>query len=106
MSLHSAIARVSGSATAYPHRDASFDCFPIAIWDDAAEDAVNVQWARSLWEALRPYSSGGVYANNLGDEGDERVKEAYGDNDSRLARVKRRYDPDNFFRMNQNIAPA
>jgi len=101
-----AIARVSGSATAYPHRDASFDCFPVAIWDDAAEDAVNVQWARDIWEALRPYSSGGVYANNLGDEGGERVKEAYGGNYSRLAFVKRQYDPDNFFRMNQNIAPA
>ena len=101
-----AIARISGSATAYQHRDASFDCFPVAIWDDAAEDAVNIQWARSLWEALRPYSCGGVYPNNLGDEGDERVKEAYGDNYSRLACVKRQYDPDNFFRMNQNIAPA
>ncbi|MDR3097774.1 MAG: FAD-binding oxidoreductase [Paraburkholderia sp.] len=101
-----AIARVTGSATAYQHRDASFDCFPIAIWDDAAEDAANVQWARSLWEALRPYSSGGVYANNLGDEGDERVKEAYGGNYARLASIKRQYDPGNFFRMNQNIAPA
>ena len=101
-----AIARVIGSATAYPHRDANFDCFPVAIWDEAAEDAVNVQWARGIWEALRPYSSGGVYANNLGDEGDERVKEAYGDNYSRLAAIKRQYDPDNFFRMNQNIAPA
>ncbi|WP_233887015.1 FAD-binding oxidoreductase [Paraburkholderia flagellata] len=101
-----AIARVAGSATAYPHRDANFDCFPVAIWDEAAEDAVNVQWARSVWEALRPYSSGGVYANNLGDEGDERVKEAYGANYSRLASIKRNYDPGNFFRMNQNIAPA
>ncbi|MBB5510368.1 hypothetical protein [Paraburkholderia atlantica] len=48
---------------------------------------MNVQWARSIWEALRPYSFGGVYANNLGDEGDERVKEAYGDNYSRLASI-------------------
>ncbi|WP_233859750.1 FAD-binding oxidoreductase [Paraburkholderia sp. HD33-4] len=101
-----AIARVAGSATAYQHRDASFDCFPVAIWDEAAEDAINVEWARGIWEALRPYSCGGVYANNLGDEGDERVKEAYGDNYARLASVKRQYDPDNFFRMNQNIAPA
>ncbi|RZF25612.1 FAD-binding oxidoreductase [Paraburkholderia sp. UYCP14C] len=101
-----AIARVAGSATAYQHRDACFDCFPVAIWDETAEDAVNVQWARGIWEALRPYSCGGVYANNLGDEGDERVKEAYGDNYARLASVKRQYDPDNFFRMNQNIAPA
>lgn len=89
-----AIARVAGSATAYLHRDASFDCFPVAIWDDAAEDAVNVQWARGIWEALRPYSSGGVYASNLGDEGGERVKEAYGENYARLASIKRQYDPD------------
>lgn len=101
-----AIARVAGSATAYPHRDASFDCFPVAIWDEAAEDAVNVQWAHSIWEALRPYSCAGVYANNLGDEGNERVKEAYGKNYSRLTSIKRQYDPDNFFCMNQNIAPA
>ncbi|MEX3982095.1 FAD-binding oxidoreductase [Paraburkholderia sp. EG287A] len=101
-----AIARVAGSATAYPHRDASFDCFPVAIWDDAAEDAANVQWARSIWDALRPYSSGGVYANNLGDEGNERVKEAYGNNYARLASIKRQYDPDNVFRLNQNVAPA
>lgn len=101
-----AISRVSGSESAYPHRDASFDCFPVAIWDDTAEDAVNVEWARGIWEALRPYSSGGVYANNLGEEGDERVKEAYGNNYARLASIKRQYDPDNFFRMNQNIAPA
>ncbi|KXU84534.1 FAD-linked oxidase [Paraburkholderia monticola] len=101
-----AIARVARSATAYLHRDANFDCFPVAIWDDAAEDAANVQWARSVWEALRPYSTGGVYPNSLGDEGDERVKEAYGDNYSRLASIKRQYDPDNFFRMNQNIVPA
>ncbi|QGZ58606.1 FAD-binding oxidoreductase [Paraburkholderia acidiphila] len=101
-----AIARVAGSATAYAHRDANFDCFPVAIWDETGDDAVNVQWVRSLWEALRPYSCGGVYANNLGDEGDERVKEAYGENYSRLASIKRQYDPDNFFRMNQNIAPA
>jgi FAD/FMN-containing dehydrogenase len=101
-----AIARVASTATAYPHRDASFDCFPVAIWDEAADDAANVQWARDIWEALRPYSSGGVYANNLGDEGDERVKEAYGENYSRLASIKRQYDPDNLFRMNQNIAPG
>jgi len=88
-----AIARVAGSATAYPHRNASFDCFPVAIWDDAAEDAANVQWARSIWDALRPYSSGGVYANNLGDEGDERVKEAYGNNYARLASIKLLYAP-------------
>jgi FAD/FMN-containing dehydrogenase len=101
-----AIARVPEAHTAYANRHASFDCFPIAIWDDAAQDAVQMQWARSVWHAIRPYSTGSVYVNNLGDEGDDRVKEAYGGNYRRLASVKREYDPDNLFRANQNIDPA
>jgi len=100
-----AIARVPNARTAYANRNANFDCFPIAIWDDAAQDAAHIQWARNVWQAVRPYSTGGVYANNLGDEGEDRVKEAYGANYARLASVKRQYDPENVFRGNQNVAP-
>ncbi|TXI11601.1 MAG: FAD-binding oxidoreductase [Rhizobium sp.] len=101
-----AIARVPASHSAYANRDAAFDCFPIAIWDDPADDEVNIRWARDLWNAVRPFSTGGVYANNLGDEGNERVHDAYGGNYARLASIKRQYDPTNFFRLNQNIRPG
>jgi FAD/FMN-containing dehydrogenase len=101
-----AIARVPTSDTPYVNRDALYDCFPISIWDDPAEDAARMQWARDMWETMRPFSTGGVYANNLGEEGAERIRAAYGDNYQRLAAVKAKYDPANFFRSNQNIQPA
>ena len=101
-----AIARVPASNSPYANRDAAFDCFPIAIWDDSAFDEANMYWARELWSAVKPYSTGGVYANNLGDEGEDRVRDAYGDNYARLAALKNMYDPTNFFRLNQNIKPT
>jgi hypothetical protein len=55
-----AIARVRSDATAYANRDAAFDCIPIAIWEDPAQDAANITWSRSVWEAMRPFSTGGV----------------------------------------------
>jgi FAD/FMN-containing dehydrogenase len=101
-----AIARVPADATAYANRDAAFDCFPIAIWEDAAQDAANIAWSRAVWEAMRPFATGGVYVNNLGEEGEERIRAAYGPNYARLAALKARYDPTNLFRLNQNIRPA
>ena len=101
-----AIARVPAAATAYAQRDAAYDCFPIAIWDDPAEDAANLRWARELWRALQPFSTGGVYLNNLGDEGEDRVRAAFGGNYDRLVALKTRYDPTNLFRLNQNIRPT
>ncbi|CAM5786478.1 FAD-binding oxidoreductase [Ottowia pentelensis] len=101
-----AIARVPVQDSPYANRDAAFDCFPIAIWDDPADDEANRRWARQLWSAARPYSTGGVYANNLGDEGEDRVRDAYGQNYARLAALKKTYDPSNFFRLNQNVKPA
>lgn len=101
-----AIARVPASHSPYANRDAALDCFPIAIWDDPADDEVNISWARELWNAVRPFSTGGVYANNLGDEGEGRVRDAYGSNYARLAAVKTQYDPTNLFRLNQNIRPG
>ncbi|WP_439373963.1 FAD-binding oxidoreductase [Bradyrhizobium sp. DASA03120] len=101
-----AIARVPAFDTPYANRDAAFDCFPVAIWHDPADDDANMRWARELWSAVRPYSTGGVYANNLGDEGEDRIRDAYGENYQRLAALKTKYDPTNFFRLNQNIKPA
>jgi FAD/FMN-containing dehydrogenase len=101
-----AIARVPVSDTPYANRDALYDCFPISIWDNPEEDALRIRWARELWDAMRPFSTGGVYANNLGEEGTERVEAAYGENYPRLLALKNKYDPTNFFRLNQNIEPA
>jgi len=101
-----AIARVAASATPYANRDARYDCFPISIWDAPSDEGPAVQWARDMWNAVKPFSTGGVYANNLGDEGEDRVRAAYGENYARLAALKAKYDPANFFRLNQNIRPS
>jgi FAD/FMN-containing dehydrogenase len=100
-----AISRVPATATAYVNRDAAYDSFPVSIWSDAAADEENIAWAREMYGVLRPFGMGGVYVNNLGDEGHERVKAAYGENYDRLVRLKRKYDPDNLFRLNQNVHP-
>lgn len=101
-----ATTRPAPDAMAWAHRDAKFVMNVHGRWDDAAEDERGIRWARDFFRASAPYASGGVYANFLtADEGD-RVASAYGSNYERLAQVKRRYDPDNFFRVNANIPPA
>ncbi|MGH7081038.1 MAG: hypothetical protein ACREFV_01060 [Acetobacteraceae bacterium] len=60
--------------------DAAYDCFRVAIWGNPREDERHIAWARAFWEAMRPFATGGVYANNLGEEGEERVCAAYGAN--------------------------
>ena len=75
-------------------------------WETPADDERCIAWARDFFKASAPFASGGAYVNFLtADEGD-RVRAAYGPNYERLAEVKRKYDPDNLFRMNQNIKPA
>jgi FAD/FMN-containing dehydrogenase len=101
-----AISRIPIASTPYANRDALYDCFPISIWDNPAEDESHIRWARDLWDAMRPFSTGGVYANNLGEEGADRVQAAYGENYPRLVAVKNKYDPNNFFCLNQNIRPT
>jgi FAD/FMN-containing dehydrogenase len=101
-----AISRIPIADTPYANRDALYDCFPISIWDNSADDEAHIRWARDLWDAMRPFSTGGVYANNLGEEGIDRVRAAYGENYPRLVAVKNKYDPTNFFRFNQNIRPT
>src|SRR4051812_20999292 len=66
-----------------------------------------IAWTKNFYDAVHPYSAGGAYVNFLmGDEGEERVKKTYGGNYERLAAIKKKYDPDNFFRVNQNIKPS
>jgi FAD/FMN-containing dehydrogenase len=101
-----AAARVPIEATAFPHRDAALNLLILGQWESPADDASQIGWVRSLWEAMRPWSSSAVYMNTLGDgESDERVRESYGVNYSRLAMVKAKYDPKNLFRLNQNVRP-
>jgi FAD/FMN-containing dehydrogenase len=78
-----------------------------ARWTPEEDPEPHVAWARGVWESHRPYSSGGVYVNFLGNEGQDRVRAAYGEAKyARLAALKARYDPDNVLRLNQNITPA
>jgi FAD/FMN-containing dehydrogenase len=103
--LRGAIARVSPSETAFGQRDAQFSTIVAAAWFDPDQSDAHIEWVRGLWQGMRPYSTGGVQPNFLGDEGSERVRCAYGENYARLVTIKRRYDPSNFFSMNQNILP-
>lgn len=90
-----------------PYRDAAWAVHPFAIWEDPADDERCVSWVREVRAAARPWSTGAVYLNFIGDEGAERVVAGLGpENTRRLADLKRRYDPDNVFRFNHNIRPA
>jgi FAD/FMN-containing dehydrogenase len=95
--------RLAPTATAFAHRVAQYDFLILSQWFEAADSARNVQWTEALFEAMQPHLEKSVYVNNLGDEGPERVRAAYGENYSRLVALKRSYDPDNMFRGNQNI---
>jgi FAD/FMN-containing dehydrogenase len=103
-----ATGRVPTDATAFRFRDASHMLTLVGAWEPVDADVErHRQWCRSSWEAMRPWSSGGGYVNHLTDESAERVREAYGTETwQRLVALKRRYDPNNLFRMNQNIPPA
>ncbi len=99
-----AIARIGRDETAFDHRDAEFNFTITSIWAEPAEDEANVRWTRELWQAMQAFSAGRVYVNYLGEE-PERVREAYGSKYDRLVALKRKYDPSNLFRYNQNIRP-
>ncbi|KQW02108.1 FAD-binding oxidoreductase [Streptomyces sp. Root369] len=90
-----------------PYRDAQWVVHPFGIWEDPADDERCVQWVRDVRAEVRPWSTGAVYLNFIGDEGADRVVAGVGtENTRRLSEVKRRYDPDNVFRFNHNITPA
>ena len=96
----------SPDATAYAHRDVRFIVNVHTRWDDAGDDERCIRWARASFESSAPFATGGVYVNFMPDDERERVGSAYGSNYERLARAKHTYDPDNVFRVNQNIRPA
>jgi FAD/FMN-containing dehydrogenase len=101
-----AMARIPVNATPWPNRDAHFIMNVHTRWQDKAQDQACIAWARHLFKATAPFASDSVYVNFMPDDEDDRVEKAYGTNYRRLAEIKRRYDPANLFRMNQNIRPA
>ncbi len=99
--------RAAGARVPLARRDAAWVVHPFMLWHDPARDAEHIAWARGVSAALRPYTNGGVYLNFVGDEGADRVRAAFGDeNLARLAAVKDRYDPHNVFRLNHNVRPV
>ena len=103
---HGAIARVAPEATAFALRTSPFHFEIIGFWDNPSATTTNLNWVTDFFEATQPFSSGEVYVNSL-DQGEvSRIAEAYGCNFNRLAFIKAKYDPTNFFCCNQNIAPA
>lgn len=101
-----AIAEVDPSDTGFPHRNASYSLHALTGWTDPEDDGEMIEWTDALYDAMRPYSSGGVYVNLLGRNEDDRISEAYGSNYQRLREIKAEWDPQNLFSTNQNIEPS
>jgi FAD/FMN-containing dehydrogenase len=103
-----AVSRIGEDETAVSHRNAGYNAILVGMWANTDDDERTIGWVRRLWEALRPFSSGGVYVNYMmGNEGEDRVRAAYGpEKYQRLVTLKNKYDPNNVFRLNQNIKPT
>ncbi|MEO5987929.1 MAG: FAD-binding oxidoreductase [Candidatus Eisenbacteria bacterium] len=104
--LGGATTRPTPDSAAYSHRDAQYVMNVHGRWDDAADDERCIGWSRDFFKASAPFASDGVYVNFLTADESDRVRSAYGASYPRLAQAKRKYDPDNLFRVNQNIQPA
>jgi len=104
--VNGAAQRVGKNDTAYSFREALFAEVIVGVDPDPANAEKISSWCKSYWEALHPFSAGGAYVNFMMDEGQDRVKATYRDNYDRLVQIKSKYDPQNFFRVNQNIRPS
>ena len=104
--FHGAVTRIDPTATAYPHREPGFNLVLAGEWLDPAEDEANIAWVRSTFEAVAPYTADAVYVQLPDADEPDRVRAAYGPNWERLVALKRTWDPDNVFHLNQNIDPA
>jgi FAD/FMN-containing dehydrogenase len=102
-----AVARVGVDETAFPHRDAAFSIVMVGMWMDRSLADPNIRWIRNFWKAMQPFATDAVYVNYLDADEADRVPAAYSPATfKRLREIKRKYDPDNFFRVNQNIGTA
>ena len=107
--LHGAAGRIPATETAFPHRYDHFDLLVHPATDNPAESEQMIKWARECWDDLKPFVDRAVYVNVLEDpseEGENRIRDAYGVNYDRLVQLKRKYDPANLFRLNSNINPG
>lgn len=103
--IDGAAGKVKNNSTPWAYRDAAFASVIVGVDPDPAKRDAITTWAKRYWTDLHPHSAGGAYINFMMDEGEERVRATYGKNYTRLAKIKKRYDPKNVFRVNQNIAP-
>ena len=101
--VNGAASRVKNSATPWCYRDAMWAAVMVGVDPDPANKEKISTWAKEYWSALHPYSAGGAYINFMMEEGEDRIRATYGKNYDRLAKIKKRYDPANLFRINQNI---
>jgi FAD/FMN-containing dehydrogenase len=104
--MHGAAARVAAADTAFAHRHDQWDCLLLTQWDRPEDDDRCIAWTRAVHGRLAPHLERDVYVNDLGGDEPDRIRAAYGANFERLAAVKAQYDPDNFFRWNQNVRAA
>ncbi|MDH5415301.1 MAG: FAD-binding oxidoreductase [Flavobacteriaceae bacterium] len=104
--ISGAASRVGNEETPWAFRDANYAGVIVGVDPDPANGNKITKWCKDYWEALHPYSSGGAYSNFMMDEGQERVKASYKHNYDRLTKIKMKFDPDNFFSVNQNIKPS
>lgn len=98
--------RIDREATAYAHRDANFVCNVHGRWDEAKDDNSCIDWSRKFFKAAEPFATGGVYINFMTEEETDRVGDAFGASMAKLIKIKQKYDPNNLFRMNQNVKPS
>jgi FAD/FMN-containing dehydrogenase len=104
--FHGAVTRVGVTETAVPHRDEGWNLLIPSVWTDPADSDANIAWSRETFATMRPHFGTGRWLNYLGDDqADDAIRAAYGPNYDRLREVKRRYDPDNVFHLNHNVAP-
>jgi FAD/FMN-containing dehydrogenase len=104
--FHGAVTRVAPTEAAVPHREPGWNLLIPSVWTDPAETEANIRWTRETFAALQPHLTGRRWLNYLGDDqADDAIRAAYGPNYNRLREIKRRWDPDNVFHLNHNIAP-
>jgi FAD/FMN-containing dehydrogenase len=104
--IDGAVHRIGKGDTPFSYRDSAWSMVIAGIDSDPLNNERITKWAKTYWEALHPYSAGGAYVNFMMEEGQSRVEATYGENYKRLSEIKRKYDPTNLFRVNQNISPA
>jgi FAD/FMN-containing dehydrogenase len=103
--INGACHRVAPDATAFAYRDANFATVIAGMWPDPTQNEANISWVRDYYDATAPLSEEGGYINFMADDDQDRIKANYRGNYERLVAIKRKYDPDNLFHLNQNIRP-